>query len=140
MAAEPTEIPSPIADGGRTIVALAERVAIVETKVGALKEDTGIIRATQHATNNEMQRFVAAEQLCAANLARLIDAQGITNRQISELTSAVDTLTAARHHLDGAWSAVSRMAVLIGSVLAGSAAVIAGIMWALGHLAVKVST
>ncbi len=123
----------------RTLVALAERMAVVETKVGALKEDTQVIRATQHDTNNRMQEFVAAERLCAQNLGTLVTAQTTTNTQLSELAATVRELTLAKAQVEGGWKATVRFATLVAALFAGVGAVIGGIMWALGHLSVQVS-
>ncbi len=124
---------------GRTMVALAERMAVVETKVGALKEDTQVIRATQHDTNNRMQEFVAAERLCAQNLGTLVTAQTTTNTQIAELAATVKDLVLAKAQVEGGWKATVRFATLIAALFAGVGAVIGGLMWAFGHLSVQVS-
>ncbi len=123
----------------RTMVALAERVAVVETKIGALKEDTAVIRSTQHDTHNRMQEFVAAEQMCAQNLGRLIEAQTTTNAQLSKLAATVEGLTLVRAQVEGGWKATVRFSTLIAAVLSGFVAVVGGVMWAMGHLAVHVS-
>lgn len=122
----------------RTIVALVERVAVIETRMIASKEDTAIIRATHHEINNRMQEFVAAERLCAANLGTLVATQTTTNAQISELTATVKELTLARAEVEGAWKATIRLATFAGAILAGLAASIGGLMWSLGHLSLSI--
>jgi len=58
----------------RTVNSMAERVAVLETRVGALKEDTSSIRTSIHGVNNRMQEFVAAEMRCVDHLAKILDA------------------------------------------------------------------
>jgi hypothetical protein len=58
----------------RTVNAMGERVAILETRIAALKEDTTTIRAGMHGMNNEMQKFVAAEAQCVNKLALILEA------------------------------------------------------------------
>jgi hypothetical protein len=53
---------------------MAERVAILETRVGSLKEDTVSIRTNIHGINNEMQKFVAAEMRCVDHLGKILEA------------------------------------------------------------------
>ena len=122
------------------MVALAERMAVVETKVGALKEDTAVIRSTQHDTNNRMQEFVAAERLCAANLGTLIAAQTATNAHLDKLAATVENLTLVKAQVEGGWKATVRFITLIAAVLAGMGAVLGGVAWAMGHLTVRVAS
>lgn len=78
----------------RSAVALSERVAVIETQQHALKEDTGVIRSSIHSINNEqqkvvgeMQKFVAAEQRCADNLAQI-------NEKLKDLPSIIQMAAA----------------------------------------------
>ncbi len=66
--------PKVTAPDARTVNAMGERVAILETRIAALKEDTTTIRAGMHGMNNEMQKFVAAETQCVNKLAQILDA------------------------------------------------------------------
>jgi predicted component of type VI protein secretion system len=63
-----------VSGDSRTTVAMAERVAVLETKTNSLKEDTSVIRANIHGINNEMQKFVAAEMRCVEHLAKILEA------------------------------------------------------------------
>jgi len=73
-------MPPPIAEApstpvdARTVNSMAERVAILETRVGSLKEDTVSIRTNIHGINNEMQKFVAAEMRCVDHLGKILEA------------------------------------------------------------------
>lgn len=122
------------------MVALAERVAVVETKIGALKEDTAIIRSTQHDTHNRMQEFVAAERMCAQNLGTLIEAQATTNAHLNRMAATVEELTLVKAQVEGGWKATVRFATLIAALLSAGAAIVWAIMWSMGHLAVHVTT
>jgi len=122
----------------RTIVALAERMAVVETKIGTLKEDTAVIRSTQHDTNNRMQEFVAAERMCASNLASLITSQTTTNTQLQQLAATVRELTLVRAEAEGGWRMTVRFGTLIAAGFSAFAALAAGVAWALGHLTLHV--
>lgn len=70
----PTAATEPSVVDARTVNSMAERVAVLETRVGALKEDTSSIRSNIHGINNEMQKFVAAEMRCVDHLAKILDA------------------------------------------------------------------
>lgn len=76
--------PSVWAPDSRTLIAIAERVAVVETQQRANKEDMNVVRSSLHLINNEMQKFVAAEQQCASYL-----------RQIAESTKDIPALATA---------------------------------------------
>jgi len=121
---------------GRTVVALAERLAVVETKVDGLKEDSVVIRATHHEINNRMQEFVAAEKLCAANLGTLISAQSTTNSQIAKLTTTVEELLLVKARVEGGWKAIVKVGAFAGAVVTAMAGVI---VYAIEHLSVRLN-
>ncbi len=120
------------------MIVLAERVAIVETKIGALKDDTQVIRATHHEINNRMQEFVAAERLCASNLGTLVATQATVTAQIAELTEAVQSLAITKAQVEGAWKATVRFATLIAALISAIAVLAGGLIWAIQHFAVRV--
>ena len=70
----PTAATEPSIVDARTVNSMAERVAVLETRVGALKEDTSSIRSNIHGINNEMQKFVAAEMRCVDHLGKILEA------------------------------------------------------------------
>ena len=108
-------------EGSRTLVSLAERVAIVETKVGSLKDDTGVIRSTIHDINNRMQEFVAAEIRCGDSL-----------QQLLPLRSLIDRLAEDNQRGKGIWRGIG----IVGTTLLGGAtvgAIIASGLWWILH-------
>lgn len=109
-------------EGSRTIVALSERVAVVETKVGALKEDTGVIRHNIHEINNRMTEFVALETKCANALNDLLGMKPIMDQLLGQVQQG-----------KGAWKAIG----IVGTALMGAVsigAVIASGIWWLLHV------
>jgi uncharacterized protein YgbK (DUF1537 family) len=86
-----TNPPAPIADP-RIVSSMAERVAVLETRVVALKEDTSTIRSSVQGINNEMQRFVAVEMQCAEKLAKILEAI----KDLPLVVAAVATFTEMR--------------------------------------------
>jgi hypothetical protein len=111
----------------RTAVALAERVAVVETKVGALKEDTTVIRSSMHDINNEIMRFVVLEERCAASLVDLVG-------NVRNLAAEIAGITAARNQAEGAWAATVRISAAIVASVGILGTLGAGLAWAVGHL------
>lgn len=127
-------------EGSRTLVALSERVAVVETKVGALKEDTGVIRSTMHSINNEMQRFVSVEQQCAAALNQLValtkDLPTIAEhaRDFVAMRSGLTSVIEEHHQRRGAWAAAATTgSVVLGSITVGGA-IVGMVLWLMGHV------
>lgn len=106
----------------RTVIALAERVAVVETQQHALKEDTTAIRRSMHEFSNQLQIFVgglAALQKVAEDFPK-----------IAEL---VDVFAKEQQRRKGAWGA----AVLFGTMLMGAVTLGGGIVttgWYLLHM------
>lgn len=118
-AGEYERVPS---EGSRTLVAVSERVAVVETKIGGLKEDTVTIRAHIHEINNRMTEFVAAEIRCADALTSLLGMKPI-----------VDQLLAHSQRGSGTWRALTIVgAALMGAVSTG-AILMGGVIWLLRH-------
>lgn len=127
----------------RTAAALSERVAVIEVQQKALKEDTGVIRSSIHGINNEMQKFVQAEQRCADNLAQILTAikdlptlvQATTafNDMRGELHEVIDD----RKQRQGLAAFGRRFAMIVG---AGAALMVtlggmaAGLAWFIQHL------
>lgn len=127
--------PPPVVDT-RTVNSMAERVAVLETRVGSLKEDTSSIRSNIHGINNEMQRFVAAEMRCAENLAKILE--GIKDLPI--VVAAVATFTDMRPELRALMAEREQRAGLavFGRRFAMVVAASAGLVAALGGIAAGV--
>lgn len=127
----------------RTIVALSERVAIVETQQRALKEDTGVIRSTMHAFAQDMQKFVIAEQRCGDYLSAIAK----STEGLPALTTAVSSFIEMRPDLhdvlqdrarrEGVASLGRRLGLVI-ATMAGFVAMLggigAGLVWLAQHL------
>ena len=127
----------------RTTAAMAERVAVLETKTNSLKEDTSVIRSNIHGINNEMQKFVAAEMRCADNLAKILEAI----KDLPLIVAAVATFTEMRPELRsvmkdheqriGIAAFGKKFAMIVGAA-AALVAVLAGIggglVWLAEHL------
>lgn len=133
----------PPAADPRTTAAMAERVAVLETKTNSLKEDTSVIRANIHGINNEMQKFVAAEQRCVDHLGKILEA----TKDLPLVVAAVATFTEMRPELRtlmaereqrAGLSAFGRRFAMIVAAAAGLVAVIGGIagglVWLSQHL------
>lgn len=117
----------------RTVASMAERVAVVETRMSALKEDTTTIRASLHSVNNEMQRFVSAEMQCADKLAKILDAI----KDLPLVVAAVATFTDMRPELRALMAEREQRAGLavFGRRFAMIVAAVAGLVAAIGGLA-----
>lgn len=122
---------------------MAERVAVLETKTNSLKEDTSVIRSNIHGINNEMQKFVAAEQRCADNLGKILEAI----KDLPMVIAAVATFTDMRPELRemmkereqrrGITSFGTRFAMIVGAVAAFVAVlggIAGGLIWLSHHL------
>ncbi len=55
----------------RTVAAHGERLAVVETKVDSLSDDTKVIRSMQHGINENLQKIFIMEQNCERSLVEL---------------------------------------------------------------------
>lgn len=121
----------------RTIVVLSERLAVVETKVGGLKDDTTVIRNNMAGVNHEMIRFVAIEERCAAALATLSSQMTEHTKQITDLARQFTDMALLRAKGEGAWFAVGKLALILGTVGTGMAAAVSIVWWVFQH--VKVS-
>jgi len=114
-------------EGSRTLVSLAERVAIVETKVGNLKDDTGVIRSTLHDVNNRMTEFVAAEIRCGDSLTAI-------RSEFSGLRADLNLLLAADQQGKGAWRAIGIVWTGLAGAMGAGAALASALWWLLhGH-------
>ena len=138
----PTAEPPTIVDA-RTVNSMAERVAVLETRVGALKEDTSSIRSNIHGINNEMQKFVAAEMRCVDHLGKILEAI----KDLPVLIAAVTAFNEMRPELRqvfeeraqraglSAWGKRFGMIVTAGAalvVIVGG--IVAGAIWLTQHL------
>jgi len=79
-------VPPPLSDstGGRTLAAIGERVAVVETTV---REALPVIRSNIHNINNEMQKVVAQGERCDRNLELILS-------KLADLPSIASSATA----------------------------------------------
>jgi hypothetical protein len=120
----------------RTVIAQSERLAVVETKVEGLKEDTGVIRSNIHVVNNVLQQIISMEQRCETKLSELIaltkDLPTIarTANSFSEMKDEIEAMIDERQQRQGAWRAIVRMgAALVGAASIGACAA----AWYYGH-------
>ncbi len=131
----------------RAISAMGERVAVVETKLGSLKDDTAIIRAALHAVNGEMQKFVGLEAQCVAHLGAIREQTahlpeivskmvGLEGKVASfeQLQPRISTLIDESLYRKGGWKVV----VMVCTASMGAVTMIgmvgAGIIWFLGKV------
>lgn len=124
----------------RTVAALGERVAIVETQQRALKDDTGIIRSSIHAINQDLQKVFITTQRTETQLAQLLgmtaDLPSIaeTTRKFADMKSDIDGVIARAQQSRGALRALA----IVGSALMGAVTIGAGIattfFYLFGHL------
>jgi prefoldin subunit 5 len=115
---------------------VGERVAVLEAKTDALKEDTGRIRASIHDINNELMKVTYAEQNCANNLSIMATQMSALGQQVAALATAVADLVALRNRGEGAWATLFRLgSIIVGTcVMAGAIATV--IMALLGKLTI----
>lgn len=112
------------APDGRTIVALSERVAVIETQQKALKEDTGVIRSSIHGINNEMQKFVQAEQRCVDALAQIsqqtkeLPSIAMATSAFLEMRADIKSVIDDRQQRIGIAELSKRAALLVSSIAA----------------------
>jgi|SRR5579859_912996 len=116
---------------------LSERLAVVETKVEGLKDDTSVIRSNIHGVNNILQQIIAMEQRCETRLAQLLELTkdlptiAATTLSFSNMKEEIEGMIKERQERKGAWKAVA----LIGSALVGAAVVgAATASWYFGHV------
>jgi hypothetical protein len=122
---------------GRTLGAMAERMAVVETKVGTLKEDTGVIRNNIHVINNELQMVRAAETRCADALEAIQGMMLARSVQVDKIEANVDALMIAKGTAEGAWAATVKIFAAISAMIGIVGLLAAGGAWALGHLSMR---
>lgn len=127
----------------RTIESTGERVAIVETKLAAVKEDTATLRKSMHDVFGEMQKFVAAETKCADHLAEIknslkdLPALASAVSAFTEMRPDLRTLVAEREQRLGiaAWGRRFGMIVAAAAALVAAVGGIAGgLVWLAQHL------
>ncbi len=121
----------------RTITAHGERLAVVETKVDALGDDTKIIRSNMHGINADLQKIFIMEQRCESSLTQLLsltkDLPTITATALSFtiMKDEIEVMIDERQQRKGAWKAIVRSgAALVGAATIGG--VIASIIF--GHI------
>jgi len=117
----------------RTVASMAERVAVLETKTNALKEDTSAIRFNLHGISNKMQEFVAAEMRCADNLAKIVEAI----RDLPMIAAAMASFNEMRPELRDVFNERQRQEGLsaFGKRFAMIVAAAAGLVAAVGGIA-----
>jgi hypothetical protein len=109
--------------GLRTVAAVGERVAIVETKMVGLEKDTTVIRSTLHTINTELQKTVVHEANCARSLALIAEQTKCVPEIVSSLTGFEDLKPKLLRVIEesnarrSAWKVV----LLIGSGIVGAA-------------------
>ena len=133
----------PTAVDVRTVNSMAERVAVLETRVGSLKEDTASIRSNIHGINNEMQKFVAAEMRCVEHLGKILDAikdlptiigaVAAFNEMRPELRQVFEERS-QRAGLSAFGKRFSMIAVAIAALIAAVGGIAGGLMWLSQHL------
>lgn len=132
-----------IAADPRTTAAMAERVAVLETRMGALKEDTATIRTNIHGINNEMQRFVVAEMQCVDKLAKILEAIKDLPLVVSTVASFNDmrpelrALMAEREQRAGLAVFGRRFAMIVAAMaglVAAMGGIAGGLVWLSQHL------
>lgn len=132
----------PVAES-RTIIAMSERLAKVEERQQSTREDLTVVRATLHSINNEMQKFVAAEQKCADYLSRIAE----STKDLPAIANAVASFTEMRpdlrlviseHEQRAGIAAFGRRFAMIIAAGAGLAAFLgsigAGLVWLSQHI------
>lgn len=108
----------------RTVVALSERVAVIETQQKALKEDTGVIRSSIHGINNEMQKFVQAEQRCVDALTTIaqqtkdLPSIAMATAAFSEMRADIRAVIEDRQQRHGIAEFAKRVALIVSSIAA----------------------
>lgn len=131
----------------RAISAMGERVAIVETKLGSLKEDTAIIRSALHSVNNEMQKFVGLEAQCVAHLSaireltahlpdlvtKLVGLEGKV-ASFDDLKPRISTLIEENISRKGGWKVVVMICTASMGAVTMIGMIAAGVIWMLGKV------
>ncbi len=115
----------------------SERLAIVETKVEGLKDDTGVIRSNIHAINEALQKVFILEERCERSLSQLLEITrdlptiAASAQSFHTVKAQIENLVHESDQKKGAWRAV----VMLASALVGAATVGGVIVAAMfGHL------
>ncbi len=124
----------------RAISAMGERVAVVETKLGALKDDTAIIRAALHSVNGEMQKIVGSEErreaaikAIAAQTAHLPELM-LKVQSFDELKPRLTALIDESLYRKGGWKVVVMVCTASMGAVTMIGMIAAGIIWFLGKV------
>lgn len=115
----------------RTEIALGERVAVVETKLNGLKEDTSVMRNAIHGIHGEMQKYAIQEERCVAALTQIASqTAGLPGfiAEFNERKPLIDALVAKDTKKQGAWASW----VMTGSIVIALVTVAAAIFTAVG--------
>lgn len=121
----------------RTMIALAERTAVVETKIGALTDAVSVIRQNIHGINNELMKITSTEARCLAAIERMHELFLSRGVQVDKIDAAVDLILAAKNQAEGAWAATVRISAAIVASIGILGTLATGLLWLAGKLAVK---
>lgn len=137
---EGTEVPLQEDTGSRTLSAMGERVAVVETTI---REALPVIRNNIHGINNELQKVVAQGERCDRNLelilAKLTELPTIASAAATFATMHPDLREVLKEREQGlGLAAFGRRFGMIVAAVAALVAVIGGIagglVWLSQHL------
>ena len=150
-----TAVERPLVDGAdrRTLTAVAERVAVVETRLDALKDDTTTIRRNIHESANQTQHVIASlhalqqadtlaiarHETATADRRRLEEAME-AHRRDSLAMQQENKIAAAAVHAELAISNTKlheRIDYLMWRLMGALAAIITAEMAAMGYLMTK---
>ena len=126
--------------GGRTISAMGERVAVVETQ---LREALPAIRANIHGINNELQKVVAQGERCDRSLelilAKLSDlpAIAVASAAFAAMQPELREVIRDREQRLGLGAFGRRFGMIVGAVaalVASIGGIVAGWLWLSQHM------
>lgn len=124
----------------RTVAALGERVAVVETQQRALKDDTGIIRSSIHAINQDLQKVFITTQRTETQLSQLLgmtaDLPSIaeTTRKFAAMKSDIDGVIAKAQETRGAMRALGLVGTALMMAITAGGAGVTILLYLFGHL------
>lgn len=109
----------------RTIVSIAERVAVLETQTKGLMADTAIIRSLQHEISNELQKLIGMGERRDERLAQIVTLTqdlptiAASARDFAQMHASINDVLDDRQRRKGERGAF----MLMGTLLAGSVAI-----------------
>lgn len=124
----------------RTVAALGERVAVVETQQRALKDDTGIIRSSIHAINQDLQKVFITTQRTETQLSQLLgmtaDLPSIaeTTRKFAAMKSDIDGVIAKAQETRGAMRALGLVGTALMMAITAGGGGVTILLYLFGHL------